>query len=269
MNGLNMYDYGARWRGGEVPPWPTMDPLCELYYNISPYAYCHNNPIIFIDPDGRGVNDVNQLDEVVVTGERPKDSYSSISLASLFNTFNRETESTSMINPMQSINLLPKTIAPIPSSPIENKKSSKDDALEAALAAIGITADNATIFVKNNGGKQIVYVTLKGTTAAANATKVISALKGISNATIIVGIAADFVHVAIDPDYAGKAMVNTGVTVVATIIGATVCFSAGVIIGGGYLLLDQLGAFDRPTNIPYYDRPVCPQDNTRVNVPYK
>ena len=29
-----------------------MDPLCEKYYTISPYAYCGNNPVSFIDPNG-------------------------------------------------------------------------------------------------------------------------------------------------------------------------------------------------------------------------
>ena len=33
--------------------WGTMDPLCEKYYDVSPYAYCKNNPVRFIDPDGR------------------------------------------------------------------------------------------------------------------------------------------------------------------------------------------------------------------------
>ena len=32
--------------------WWLPDPLAEKYYNISPYAYCANNPINFIDPDG-------------------------------------------------------------------------------------------------------------------------------------------------------------------------------------------------------------------------
>jgi len=33
----------------------SVDPLCEKYYWISPYAYCLNNPVNFIDPDGREV----------------------------------------------------------------------------------------------------------------------------------------------------------------------------------------------------------------------
>lgn len=31
----------------------SIDPLCEKYYSISPYAYCFNNPVKFVDPDGR------------------------------------------------------------------------------------------------------------------------------------------------------------------------------------------------------------------------
>lgn len=34
-----------------------MDPHAENYYNISPYVYCHNNPIRLVDPDGRDDKD--------------------------------------------------------------------------------------------------------------------------------------------------------------------------------------------------------------------
>ena len=55
MHGLDWYDYGARWMDPALGRWHSMDPLCEKYYDVSPYAYCLNNPIKAIDPDGRYV----------------------------------------------------------------------------------------------------------------------------------------------------------------------------------------------------------------------
>ena len=53
MHGLNTYDYGARQYYSIVPAWDRIDPMCEKYYDISPYAYCGNNPENVEDPDGR------------------------------------------------------------------------------------------------------------------------------------------------------------------------------------------------------------------------
>ena len=50
--GLNTYDYGARQYFSALPVWDRVDPECEKYYNISPYAYCANNPIILKDYKG-------------------------------------------------------------------------------------------------------------------------------------------------------------------------------------------------------------------------
>ena len=52
MHGLNTYDYGARQYNSLLGRWDRIDPLCEKYYSVSPYAYCANNPILLIDPDG-------------------------------------------------------------------------------------------------------------------------------------------------------------------------------------------------------------------------
>ena len=48
-----MYYYGARYYEPRLSLWMSVDPLEEKYYNSSSYAYCNNNPIRFIDPDGK------------------------------------------------------------------------------------------------------------------------------------------------------------------------------------------------------------------------
>ena len=53
LHGLNTYDYGARQYAPLLPLWDRVDPLAEKYYGVSPYAYCANNPVTFVDPDGR------------------------------------------------------------------------------------------------------------------------------------------------------------------------------------------------------------------------
>lgn len=55
MHGLNEYDYGARQYDPAIGMFTSMDPLCEKYYHISPYAYCGGNPVNRVDPDGRDV----------------------------------------------------------------------------------------------------------------------------------------------------------------------------------------------------------------------
>ena len=53
------HDFGARMLNGER--WFIPDPKSEKYYNTSNYAYCLNNPIKFIDPDGREVIEADNI----------------------------------------------------------------------------------------------------------------------------------------------------------------------------------------------------------------
>ena len=47
-----MYYYGARYYEPRLSLWMSTDPLEEEYPNITTYGFCHNNPLILIDPDG-------------------------------------------------------------------------------------------------------------------------------------------------------------------------------------------------------------------------
>ena len=49
-----MYYYGARYYEPKLSLWMSANPLEEDYPNLSAYGYCHNNPIILYDPDGKG-----------------------------------------------------------------------------------------------------------------------------------------------------------------------------------------------------------------------
>ena len=56
---LNLYWFGARLYDPLTARWTTQDPMSEKYYASSPYAYCQNDPVRFIDPDGSDIWEID------------------------------------------------------------------------------------------------------------------------------------------------------------------------------------------------------------------
>ncbi|MGY6560469.1 MAG: hypothetical protein ACXITV_00015 [Luteibaculaceae bacterium] len=52
-----------------------MDPLADKYPHASPYNYCLNNPVIFVDPDGRAVYIINKSSKMSGTAVKNMNLY--------------------------------------------------------------------------------------------------------------------------------------------------------------------------------------------------
>jgi RHS repeat-associated protein len=76
MYGLNTFDYGGRQYNSIVPTWDRIDPLAEKYYNVSPYAYCADNPVNAVDPDGKRVKPNGQDEYNMILGTLPQETRS-------------------------------------------------------------------------------------------------------------------------------------------------------------------------------------------------
>ncbi len=95
MHGLDWYDYGAREYDPTIGQFISMDPHCEKYYNVSPYVYCHSNPVMRIDPDGKDdwvLRKSGQLILLRIGGEVDNIQYGKKSFSIAHGAFGKTTE---------------------------------------------------------------------------------------------------------------------------------------------------------------------------------
>ena len=62
---LGLLDYGARMYDPAIGRWTAQDPLSEKYYSFSAYNYCVNNPVMFVDLDGRDVWEIDGQGRII------------------------------------------------------------------------------------------------------------------------------------------------------------------------------------------------------------
>ena len=88
MHGLDEYDNEARWYYPAICRTTTMDPLAEKYYSTSPYAWCGNNSVNMMDPDGMEIHIIGENDSVTVYNINTTYDGSDIFTASIYDELN-------------------------------------------------------------------------------------------------------------------------------------------------------------------------------------
>ena len=67
LQGAGWYDNQARYYDCLIPTFKSIDPLAEKYPWLSPYNHCANNPLKFIDPDGKDYKLVEDDKTITIT----------------------------------------------------------------------------------------------------------------------------------------------------------------------------------------------------------
>ena len=86
-----LYYYGARYMNPRTSLWYGVEPLAEKYPSVSSLIYCFDNPIKFIDPDGRKTKKPT-LEKIVTYGKKNSTTFASLMKLANINMSNLNTE---------------------------------------------------------------------------------------------------------------------------------------------------------------------------------
>jgi RHS repeat-associated protein len=67
------YYYGMRYYAGWLCRFVSVDPMADEYLSLTPYAYCANNPLKYIDPTGMALHDYGLNEQGYITLLRETD----------------------------------------------------------------------------------------------------------------------------------------------------------------------------------------------------
>ncbi|NBG66001.1 RHS repeat-associated core domain-containing protein [Acidiluteibacter ferrifornacis] len=82
----NSYDFGARIYDPRLGRWMSLDPLFSVQPGFSPYVGFNNNPLIFVDPDGKIVEYANAKTQKVVESAMAADPKFAKAVQTLINS---------------------------------------------------------------------------------------------------------------------------------------------------------------------------------------
>ncbi len=91
--GFPYSDYGARLFDSNIGRWLQTDPLAQDYPNISPYAFCANNPMKYVDLDGRMIGDYYDVFGNFITNDGIDDDKIYISSQDAISDYRKELDS--------------------------------------------------------------------------------------------------------------------------------------------------------------------------------
>ncbi|SKA40026.1 RHS repeat-associated core domain-containing protein [Chitinophaga eiseniae] len=69
-SGLELYDFSARNYDPQIGRWHSLDPMADKYLDMTPYNYVANNPIKYLDPDGKVIRDKDGNIVITTTGKQ-------------------------------------------------------------------------------------------------------------------------------------------------------------------------------------------------------
>ena len=62
--------FGARYYDSDLSVWLSVDPMSDERSWVSPYAYCQNNPLVLVDPNGKELNTYDDPPPKVITNNK-------------------------------------------------------------------------------------------------------------------------------------------------------------------------------------------------------